>query len=1224
MPVDFLVDADRVASLAATRQGRVSLGGFAYQAAYAVARLASLACAQPALELADVPTALRYDWAEDIDERLDGGGVVFTQCKRRSDAFQPANIAAAMLGLAPKLLWAAGDRDEVQFRLVAPDGRYRAPSTVARDRPAGERDSVRAALLALLREPPAPRADRALWYEAAHSFGLEPLADALWERLELVYVRDDVVTFDPAGPLFPSERAALDLLLRAQELHPARQSDALQALRAVLHGNVVAFVPNSDAPAALGAWAPRVIEGADVVAALLAHSLEYGGVAPFRVVDRTFLDAETRQGREPFVARFPEWRDVVHGDDAELRFLERDDTEELAADVRAMLADADENRDRVRAAVVVGAPGAGKSTLVRRVAAILTLQGACTVADPGAHLDPTDDREIEAIAAAIARLARAGRPVLLLLDDPFFADSSWPELLRRLRGVGPTVVLAATPSFLYDQYAHTLPNAVHVQTRELGPPSPRERRLLAELHGRVFEERPGQDDELIVVAMEAAAGQPFDQIIGGIWRTLNDGRPIDPSTPPGALPWLVRVFLLVCFFHRHYVVPRERLLRAALRQGDPTPVAEGEIAHALGRLVSSQGWHLFRVIPPQHVAVWAGPSVATIHPRVARAAWDLRPVPGFDVGGWLVPVIVTEPAAAFESGQLIATMQASQEPAATGLWKRLEDAWCDGIVSGASETRSLALFVSGGKSVDRDFPDVERPLQAAVEMRGPQAWIAALQLSSSRDGHGTDEAYPADLPLSALVDEADFSLAEKRAVMFAASLTGAAGERLRARFWEIVSRREPVGVGLPAWMVAREPAEQLDAHVDSLLAYAQDPRLAPQLLPALLKRGEELRPESIAAIAAAAGEYLASAHGDLSAIALAGAVRSTVGRANAYEKGRARSAIETLSSAFTAWEVATPSALPELRSKQLVELRSAEEIVGDTLARLPDTSPAEVAAWLAASDAANASRRRVICDMLREASRTQHDPQLAAVAFYLLWPHYGENEGTACTLADLAFMSALDDAAQAASELLTAFADGRHPSVVGRLAALAALSGDGATAVGLLRALRTRDRSFALVGLWRMLGPNASAEAAAWRALWVAARAARDVPLSRLLLVCTSGRVLAVKRALGPAAPATNALVGDLLPGVAPNDLIPTLQGLLFAWARNPDDVIPNVFAYQAVSMYEVLVSQHRANPLLEERLAAMLQSTLALNPDVIDAFAGWAEFSPVAARALRQLDAAG
>ena len=64
----FLIDDEKISKLSATRQGRISIGGFTYQASYAVARLASMYTGKSILSLRDIPEIIRYDWAEDLDE----------------------------------------------------------------------------------------------------------------------------------------------------------------------------------------------------------------------------------------------------------------------------------------------------------------------------------------------------------------------------------------------------------------------------------------------------------------------------------------------------------------------------------------------------------------------------------------------------------------------------------------------------------------------------------------------------------------------------------------------------------------------------------------------------------------------------------------------------------------------------------------------------------------------------------------------------------------------------------------------------------------------------------------------------------------------------------------------------------------------------------------------------------------------------------------------------
>ena len=77
----FPVDPERLQRLAATRGGRVALGGFEYQRAFALLRLVSMLVGQAVRGTAtEVPVWLRYEWAEDVDELAADGRVTLWQC----------------------------------------------------------------------------------------------------------------------------------------------------------------------------------------------------------------------------------------------------------------------------------------------------------------------------------------------------------------------------------------------------------------------------------------------------------------------------------------------------------------------------------------------------------------------------------------------------------------------------------------------------------------------------------------------------------------------------------------------------------------------------------------------------------------------------------------------------------------------------------------------------------------------------------------------------------------------------------------------------------------------------------------------------------------------------------------------------------------------------------------------------------------------------------------
>jgi hypothetical protein len=92
---------------------------------------------------------------------------------------------------------------------------------------------------------------------------------------------------------------------------------------------------------------------------------------PFLVVDDAFLVEERKKPKSPYIARPPLWADVVHGQNADSRFLEREHFGELLSSIdRQLLEPLFRGSDRrLPTLFVTGDPGCGKSTLVRHVIA---------------------------------------------------------------------------------------------------------------------------------------------------------------------------------------------------------------------------------------------------------------------------------------------------------------------------------------------------------------------------------------------------------------------------------------------------------------------------------------------------------------------------------------------------------------------------------------------------------------------------------------------------------------------------------------------------------------------------------------------------------------------------------------------------------------------------------------------------------------------------------------
>lgn len=823
MTEPFLISDERLCVLAATRQGRVSIAGYNYQAAYAVARLAAMSVQKPVLDLQDWPQRLRYDWGEDLDEACNDGTVIFTQCKRVDTIGQPAALADVLTGFAPKWLWVPeAERERLRFRLVSPDRRFATGGTSLEELKTYVCEHFRARLEQVSK----PRSDQAAWIAEARNIGYETLFEALWSRLSCLYLPSEVIGGEPAGPQLAAEKEALRVLLVHGRIDAAGQMQVLGRLRRLIHDNLITFDPANQSPPPSFARSPRRLDRADVDAAIDPWRPAAKRQPPFQLVDRTFLSEQREYERQQFVARQPDWSDVAHGHDEVIKFIERDQTEVLEAAVLEKVVARIGRSGRLPALFVVGAPGDGKTTIVRRVAARLIDAGEVLIADTGVGLHEPPGEPDEYVQA-IETLQSFGRPVVLLLDDPLYAESPWLSVLAKLNRPGLQVgVLAASPQFLFEEHKSQL-RSCEVSPFEMSRISQTERESLATLYGRSVSSRA--EDDFLVAAMEAAAGISFRDIIERLWLTLSNGLNLSSAGQLSDLPWQTRAYLFVCFFSRAYEACPEPLLLKLLEMTGG--VSETLDLHSeLQRMKHFAGWRIFRI--GQRVKAnfdFQGAPIAAAHTVIARHAWEQRPIPWCDVGDAVIQASVHVPQTVHDVSALGVQLR-SQSLAAT----------LSGIESGNFAEKLVARWQHESNIETRQFCDLTTPfirsglveLEPAMRemlMRRAQAdsqgWLATNELWNLNNFLKKEQAFPAEIDILSVIQSADFSVASGRATIFGQRLLH--NKQLRAAF---VGRLLDSLNGKLAWsldsklllylMMIANP-EELSPYVSHIKAYLE-------------------------------------------------------------------------------------------------------------------------------------------------------------------------------------------------------------------------------------------------------------------------------------------------------------------------------------------------------------------------------------------------------------------
>lgn len=538
---------------------------------------------------------------------------------------------------------------------------------------------------------------------------------------------------------------------------------------------------------------------------------------PFLVVDPVYLAHERNKPKVPFIARPPVWADVVHGENADSRFLEREQLGALLSAIdRQLLDPLHKGSDRrLHTLFVIGSPGCGKSTLVRHAAATLVERGDVVVADLGVNQGRLILDDLDMYLKGLAQLAAYGQPVLLLMDDPFFANSDWERLLETLArpSYSGIAVLGASPTYLYDAYTRRLSGGqIALNKFVLGDTTNSERQSLAEMYG--VRSRPAIDraidrhKELLVFAMETASGNSFGEIIERIWSTLNDGRKIGETAVIADVEWPVLAFLLTSNLHRRYVACPESLLREYLAElaGD----ARSEFIDELTGLTLSEGWHIFRVSRTAP-GTSRQTMIGTMHARVAERAWQLRPFRAVDQTGLLARASARAPDCAPQLAEFILAGK-SKDPADRQLLREVAEQWRDGRVS----TAELSALVRGLHAAQPALA-FRAALRERVNRRDSQSWLAVNELIRlERPGSPARERLVQD-GLPAALNLADLSADSSMAIALIGSNRSPQAQKTAARLraalsgtltgdppWELDSR-------LLLWLLHNLPSAEIHA-----------------------------------------------------------------------------------------------------------------------------------------------------------------------------------------------------------------------------------------------------------------------------------------------------------------------------------------------------------------------------------------------------------------------------
>lgn len=503
---DWSISTDRLTSRRRTG-GRTALGGFEYQEAYACLCLAKL------LDSSDDLISVRYEGAQDVDLLYADGREQYVQLKNEpSKNYTLAALRPILQNFATDLL-EAGWATPLMFEIVARSNSVDA--AVARlqaSEPSTFDSDVTAVATELIVSPPSSPAPDSI--KALPPEQLSGLVRLLLRRTTFSFGAGEEVD----GQRSFESRACV--VLAGNGVANKDLLNAVDCLKAALSSQ------NTYHRADVEEILKRFVGSA-------AIDIFNGNVEILN--DELLAPPADAERVKDFYAGAPLKWDIIAADGD----IERDQQEELIQ----RLSQPSEN---LRMFVLEAEPGAGKSTLARRIAVELHRRHGALVIRVKSKVDAATWYLMQAFYDKVRR------PFYVVADDLFRA-SDVIDALRELNISLPVTILATTRANEYRQH-HRLP--CEPERIEVKRPSPDEKKIFLERLGKTRAELTPEQQELLdtdspflVLMMEVAAGKKLKFIVE---ETINGLLKANEST--------YRAYEYLCFAYKHGVAFSQSLL----------------------------------------------------------------------------------------------------------------------------------------------------------------------------------------------------------------------------------------------------------------------------------------------------------------------------------------------------------------------------------------------------------------------------------------------------------------------------------------------------------------------------------------------------------------------------------------------------------------------------------------------------------------------------------------